>query len=264
MKLKTPLWETEPVFCFTSDIDWASEATIQYSHELVANDAIKITYFNTHPSAYLKQLADKQLIKMLVHPNFLPDSSHGNSFKEVIDYCVGLVPGADGFRSHRYFEVNDIMDDFANRNFKFVSNICTRCEVGLKPFYHRSGLVSIPIFLEDGGYLLMDKTLDFERLIPALSSPGLKVINFHPAHMAFNTPDFAYTRQVKDRLSRAAWNNMSHDDIKKIEYKGVGIRTIIQQIFNFALKQDHKILTMHAINDLYVKDLAQQQSALSK
>ena len=255
----TLTWEKEPVFCFTSDIDWASEATIQYSHELVANDAIKITYFNTHPSPYLTRLNDENLIKLLVHPNFLPDSSHGNSFKEVIDYCLGLVPNADGFRSHRYFEVNDIMDDFASRKFKFVSNMCTRCEVGLKPFYHRSGLLSIPIFLEDGGYLLMDKALDFERLIPALSSPGLKVINFHPAHMAFNTPDFAYTRRVKDTLSRTAWNNMSFNDIKKIEYKGVGIRTIIQQIFNFALTQNHIILTMHEVYDLYVKDSLQQK-----
>lgn len=257
MKPTIPPWENEPVFCFTSDIDWASEATIQYSHELVANDAIKITYFNTHPSPYLTQLAEKQLIKLLIHPNFLPDSSHGNSFKEVIDYCLGLVPESDGFRSHRYFEVNDIMDDFAGRNFKFVSNICTRCEVGLKPFYHRSGLVSIPIFLEDGGYLLMDKTLNFERLISALSAPGLKVINFHPAHMAFNTPDFAYTRRIKDTMSRSAWNNMSHDDIKKIKHKGVGIGTIVQQIFNFALKQNHKILTMHEIHDLYVNSHAE-------
>lgn len=253
-------WDTEPVFCFTSDIDWASEATIRYSHELVATDVIQITYFNTHPSPYLTQLHERQLIKLLVHPNFLPDSSHGNGFKEVIDYCLRLVPTADGFRSHRYFEVNDIMDDLASRNFKFVSNICTRCEVGLRPFYHRSGLVSIPIFLEDGGYLMMDKTLNFDRLIPALSAPGLKVINFHPAHMAFNTPDFAYTRSVKDRLSRSAWNNMSQGDIEKIEHKGIGIRTIIQQIFNYAIQKKHKILTMHEICDLYVKSHAHQKS----
>jgi len=150
-------WESEPVFCFTSDIDWASEATIQYSHELLSASELRLTYFNTHPSTYLNELLADKIIRMLIHPNFLPDSSHGNNFLEVIDYCKKLVPDADGFRSHRYFEVNDIMDELFARNFKFVSNICTRCDERLHPFFHRSGLVSIPIFFEDGGYLLMDK-----------------------------------------------------------------------------------------------------------
>lgn len=245
-------WDTEPVFCFTSDIDWASEATIRYCHNIVSRDDLKITYFNTHRSPYLTELTKSGQVDQLVHPNFLPGSSHGNSFKEVIDYCVDLVPNATGFRTHRYFEVNDIMDDLFNRGFKFASNICTRCEVGLKPFYHRSGLVSIPIFLEDGGYLLMDKSLDFNLLLPTLSSPGLKVINFHPAHIAFNTPDFGYTRTIKDTLSREAWNNLSSDDIAKIEHSGSGIRTIIENIVNFSIKNNHQILTMHQIYETFV------------
>jgi hypothetical protein len=245
-------WENEPVFCFTSDIDWASEATIEYSHKLLSASDLGLTYFNTHPSAYLDTLRAENKIKMLIHPNFLPDSSHGNSFAEVMDYCKKLVPEADGFRSHRYFEVNDIMDEFFARKFKFVSNICTRCEENLHPFFHRSGLVSIPIFLEDGGYLLTDKELNFSKLLTRLSSPGLKVINFHPAHMAFNTPNFAYTRSVKDRLSRDAWNNMSLSDIKSVEYQGLGIRNVIQSIIEFAMKRRHKILSMHQIYDAFV------------
>lgn len=245
-------WESEPVFCFTSDIDWASEATIQYSHELLSASELSLTYFNTHPSSYLNELREEKKIRMLIHPNFLPDSSHGDGFLEVIEYCKKLVPDADGFRSHRYFEVNDIMDEFFSRNFKFVSNICTRCEERLHPFFHRSGLVSIPIFFEDGGYLLMDKELNFSNLIPRLSSPGLKVINFHPAHMAFNTPNFGYTRSVKDRLSREAWNNMSPSDIKAVEYQGLGIRNIVESIIEFALKKKYRIASMHEIHDAFV------------
>src|SRR3990167_3805264 len=145
------IWEEEPVFCFTSDIDWASEACIEYSHNIIFGNELKLSYFN-------------------IHPNFLPDSSHGLSFKEVIDYCENLVPTADGFRSHRYFEVNDIMDDFAKRGFKFASNHCTRCETYIKPLVHRSGLLSIPIFFEDGGYLLMDPSLNFNHIVPRLRS----------------------------------------------------------------------------------------------
>ena len=202
-------WDKEPVFCFTSDIDWASESIIEYSHNVLSGNDLKLTYFVTHSSPFLNDLNEQNKVRLLIHPNFLPDSSHGNSFTEVIDYCLNLVPNADGFRSHRYFEVNDIMDDLEKRGFRFVSNHFTRCETHIKPLIHRSGLLSIPIFLEDGGYLLMDPDLNFNNLIPKLNSPGLKVINFHPAHMAFNTPNFDYTRSIKDSMSRESWNNLS-------------------------------------------------------
>src|SRR3990167_471137 len=197
---------------------------------------------------------------MFIHPNFLPDSSHGNSFAEVIDYCIKLVPDADGFRCHRYFEVNDIMDDFAKLKFKFVSNHCTQCETNIKPLLHRSGLLSLPIFLEDGGYLLMNPALDFDTLIPRLNTPGLKIINFHPAHMAFNTPHFQYTRKIKDSMSREAWNNISKSEIKKAEEKGTGIRKIIQKIIDFAFNNNHKIFSMHDIYEEYNVKTSQLKS----
>lgn len=247
-------WEESPIFCFTSDIDWASEEIIQYSHRLLPSNDLKLTYFNTHQSPFLNKLNQSNQIKMLIHPNFLPGSSHGSSFKEVIDYCLNLVPHADGFRSHRYFEVNDIMDDFAKRGFKFVSNHCTQCEVAIKPLQHRSGLLSIPIFLEDGGYLLMDPALNFNDLIPRLETPGLKVINFHPAHIAFNTPHFSYTRSIKDSMSRETWNHLDTSHIQKVEYKGLGIRNIIQQIIEFALNKKHPIVTMHDIYNKYIRN----------
>ena len=140
------------------------------------------------------------------------------------------------------------MDDFKKRGFRFVSNHCTRCETHIKPLIHRSGLLSIPIFLEDGGYLLMDPTLNFNNLIPKLNSPGLKVINFHPAHMAFNTPNFDYTRSIKDSMSRESWNNLSLSELQNLENKDKpGIQKIIQQIIDFAFKNNHKVLSMDEI-----------------
>ena len=249
-------WEEEPVFCFTSDIDWASEAIVEHSHKTVSGDDLKLTYFNTHPSPFLSELNRLERMTMLIHPNFLPDSSHGTSYQEVIDYCTNLVPTADGFRSHRYFEVNDIMDDFAKRGFKFASNHCTRCETYIKPLVHRSGLLSIPIFFEDGGYLLMDPSLNFNHIVPRLETPGLKVINLHPAHMAFNTPDFNYTRSIKDGISRESWNRLEELDIQKLEHKGRGVRTIIQQIIEFVARKNRMMVSMHEIYKEHLSGLS--------
>ena len=248
----TYTWEEGPVFCFTADIDWASEEVIQYSHQTMSADDLKLTYFNTNPSPYLTSLSQSSRVRLLIHPNFLPESSHGNSYDEVMDYCKNLVPDADGFRTHRYFEVNDIMDKFVERGFKFVSNHCTRCETQIKPLRHRSGLVSFPIFLEDGGYLIMDPSLDFSALTDRLKSPGLKIINFHPAHMAFNTPDFGYTRRVKDSMSREAWNNIGETELRRIEYKGIGVRNIIQKIIEFAADNHFPMRSIHEVYREYV------------
>lgn len=240
-------WDTQPIFCFTSDIDWASEEVIKFSHDVLSADNLKITYFNTHPSPYLNHLKQSEKAKILIHPNFLSDSSHGSSYEDVINFCLNLCNDADGFRCHRYFEVNDIMDMFIKRGFKFVSNHCTQCETFLRPLKHRSGLLSIPIFLEDGGHLLADPSLNFNRLMNRLSLPGLKVINFHPAHIAFNTPNFFYTRTIKDSMSRQEWNEIDHVSIKKLENKKMGIRNLIQDIINFIESEGSTILSMHEI-----------------
>jgi hypothetical protein len=240
-------WDERPVFCFTADIDWASEHVISHSHAAVGGADLRITYFNTHPSQYLNELTVNGECSQLIHPNFLPGSSHGSSYQEVMDYCRRLVPEADGFRTHRYFEVNDVLDEFANRGFKFFSNHCTRCESNLRPLVHRSGMVSLPIFLEDGGYLISDPTLNFDALIAKLETPGLKIINFHPAHMAINTPRFSYTREIKDRLTREEWNDISVEHLAKLTYDGHGVRDIIRAIGEFVRERGYAVNTMHEI-----------------
>lgn len=243
-------WLTEPVFVFTSDIDWASEGVISACHNLLSADRLGVTYFNTHKSPFLDEKKKQGLIDLLIHPNFLSGSSHGNSYDEVIEFCTGLHPNARGFRSHRYYEVNDITDKFASLGFKFFSNICTDCEDGIRPLRHRSGMISFPIFFEDGGYLQLHKNLIFEDLKKSLITPGLKIINFHPAHIAINTPKFSYMRNLKDSLSREDWNNLSENSISKLEFDGYGLRSMLLDIINFVELKNFHISTLE---DLYVE-----------
>lgn len=240
-------WDQKPVFCFTSDVDWASESVIEYSHTCVGGDDLSLTYFATNPSPFLDRCRESGGSQIQIHPNFFPGSSHGETQEEVMEYCRALVPDADGFRTHRYFESNDILDEYARRGFKFFSNHCTRCETHLRPLQHRSGMLSIPIFLEDGGYLLMDPTLQFKNIRERLDAPGLKVINFHPAHMAFNTPDFQYTRKIKDSYGRDDWNNLSSSEIQDLEYKGDGVRSAIQRVIDYVRRRKYPVVSIHEV-----------------
>lgn len=250
----TLCWSEKPIFCFTSDVDWASEEVLQSSYEDLAGDDLRITYFNTHPSKFISRLTNNGLIRQLIHPNFLPNSSHGNTYQEVMDYCQRLVPDADGFRTHRYFEVNDILDDYAKRGYKFFSNHCLRCEENITPAYHRSGLVSIPIFFEDGGYLLQDPNLGMDILERRLNSPGLKVINIHPAHMVFNTPDFNYTRQIKNSFTREQWNNLDSKQVRRLSFSGFGIKNVVQKLIENIYKNSYEIKTLHEIFEEFTSE----------
>jgi hypothetical protein len=244
-------WTDTPVFCFTSDIDWASESIIKRSHECLSANDLKLTYFNTHPSPFLTELHNSGSARMLIHPNFLPDSSQGDTFEEVIEYCCALVPDADGFRSHRYFEVNDITDALADRGFRFISNQCTQCETHLRPLKLRSGLISLPIFLEDGGHLYKEYSLDLQHLVEKLESPGLKIINFHPTYIALNAPNWEFTRHIQNTLSRQEWNNIDDEQIAAIENNSVGIRSLIIDIIEFVNKKRFPLMSLHEIVDEY-------------
>ncbi len=234
-KARTELAQTKTV-CFTSDIDWASEFAIEKSISFFRDANVPITYFLTHPSAAIQRSLDRGEIRAGLHPNFMPDSSQGASYDEVMDYCFKLLPGARGFRSHRHYDVNDVLEKFKARGIEYDSNVCTLLDE-LPPFLHRTGLVRFPIFIEDGGYLLNGGDLRFANVADLFDTPGLKVINLHPMHLLLNTPYFKYTREIKDRLSRSEWNHLDDGQIAKLAFEGRGITSFIEEMVDFFQKK---------------------------
>lgn len=221
------------VFCFTSDIDWAGEYAIEKTVEMFGGFGIRPTMFLTHDSPAANAFIRSGAVDAGIHPNFLPGSSQGGSFGEVIDFCMKLLPGARCYRSHRYFEVNDIMESLAKRGIAYTSNVCTMLE-DARPFVNRSAMVSFPIFMEDGAYLLNGCPLDFGAAKKYFEGPGLKVINLHPMHLMLNTPHFKYTRDIKDRLSRREWLNLDDAAIAKLGNAGRGIADFAKALCEYA------------------------------
>jgi len=235
------------VVVFSMDIDWASEYAVSKTLEYFDEQNIPITAFLTHHSDVLKNALEEGKIKGGIHPNFMPDSSQGGNFDEVINFCFDLLPDARCFRAHRYFDVNDVIDKLANKGILYESNICTLLD-NVPPFLHRSGMIGFPIFWEDGGYLYQNGSLNYEDIKEQLYIPGLKVINFHPMHFMLNTPYFTYTREIKDRLSRSEWNNLNEESIAKLHYEGQGITTFIKEMVEDLKKNNVEICYM---DDVY-------------
>lgn len=227
--------QKEPnTFCFTMDIDWASESAVRYAVSYFLDTGIPLTVFCTHKSEYLDGLIRSGKIDAGIHPNFVQPSSQGQTEDEIIRYCLGVVPGAKAFRCHRWFASNDIYEKLYALGFRYESNICTLLDP-VRPFLHRSGMISFPTFFEDGAYLYHKLDLDFGAVRSRFTSPGLKVINIHPMHFALNTPYFSYMRNIKDRVSREDWNRMSEEKIQTLRFTGRGISDFTRELVEFAV-----------------------------
>lgn len=246
-------WHYEPVFCITSDIDWASDDALKFFLNIVRDYYIPLTLFITHSSPFIIDIINEKNIDVGIHPNFLEGSSQGNSYKEVIEYCKAILPDAKSFRCHRYFDVNDITEILYNDGFKYDSNLCTFME-SIDPFVHRSGIIRFPVYFEDGAYLYHSGELDFNKIGKKLfSKPGLMVINIHPMHLVFNSPNFSYSRKVKDSLSKEQWNNLSRNELEEMIYEGKGIRDFLIDFFKFIKSNKFKVYNLIKIYEITIK-----------
>ncbi len=242
------LWDEQPVFCFTSDIDWASEAVLEQFFAQLPADMLKLTTFVTHRSEVIEREFKSGHIQRGIHPNFLPGSSQGNSFSEVIETCVALAPEATCTRSHRAFDVTDTAHMLKNEfNFKCCSNTITTLAPRISPYWLESQLLQIPVFLEEGSFLYNQLGLSIKPFLNHFTSPGLKVISFHPINMVFNTPYIAWMRQIKDSLSREEFNNISSEMIVQKRNNERGAFDLIGEIIELTQQKQYPILSIEEI-----------------
>ena len=242
------LWDEQPVFCFTSDIDWASEAVLEQFFAQLPADILKLTTFVTHRSEVIEREFKLSHIQRGIHPNFLPGSSQGNSFREVIETCVALAPEATCTRSHRAFDVTDTAHMLKNEfNFKCCSNTITTLAPRISPYWLESQLLQIPVFLEEGSFLYNQLGLSIKPFLNHFTSPGLKVISFHPINMVFNTPYIAWMRQIKDSLSREEFNNISSEMIAQKRNNERGAFDLIGEIIELTQQKQYPILSIEEI-----------------
>lgn len=247
------IWDQEPIFCFSSDIDWASEEVLDHFFNYIPFEEIKLTAFVTHESKKITELAYQKRIDRGIHPNFLDKSSHGNSFREIIETCIKFAPEAIGFRSHRFFDVTDITHLLINEyRFKYVSNLGTTMANSIRPMLHESGLIFYPVFFEDGSHLYNELGLSIEPYIDYFSHPGIKIISFHPMNIVFNTPYIKYMREIKSSLTREEYNNIDKTIILRKKNINHGIKNTIEEIINLVIRNNYKIMSL---NELYYQTI---------
>jgi hypothetical protein len=169
-------------------------------------------------------------IEVGLHPYFGLGSSHGSTIAEVVNNVMDLPHNLQAFRCHRFAICNSSKQAMAEAGMLISSNVCTDLEI-VSPFKDRFGLLEVPIFLEDGGYLWREHSLQIDqRLKSIILGTGVKVIIIHPMHFALNTPHFSYMYDIKQSVDRNEWNNMTKNNLNKLCWKGHGIRNFITEL----------------------------------
>ena len=209
---------------------------------------LKLTTFVTHQSSIIEEHFQAGLIRRGIHPNFLPGSSHGNTFREVIETCMTFAPETICTRSHRAFDVTDTAHLLYNEfHIKCCSNTITTLAPKITPFWLESKLLQIPVFFEEGSFLYNELGLSIQPYLKFFKSPGLKVISFHPINMAFNTPRIAWMRQIKDSLTREEFYHIDEEMIATRRNPEKGAYDLVMEIINLAQQLQATILTLDEI-----------------
>src|SRR5262249_21769098 len=148
MSLWGQLFE-KPVFVLTSDQDWTPPWAAASLVELVRQYKVPVHFFRTNPCPIIDAAAKADKYSQGWHPNFLPGSSHGSDYDDVVKYLSTHFPGARTSRSHVYVESSVICQKLADAGVIADSQLCTFFQGELQPMLHSSGIVRFPTFFED-------------------------------------------------------------------------------------------------------------------
>jgi hypothetical protein len=217
------------------DLDWACEPAIEETLDFLNDLNIQPIVFITHQSPRVEAAMDK--IDVGLHPYFNSNSSHGSTIQGVVNHVMDLPHNFRAFRCHRFATCNSSKQALVDAGMLISSNVCTDLEV-ISPFKDRFGLLEIPVFLEDGGYLWRKHPLKIDQhLSDTLLNPGIKVIIIHPMHFSINTPNFSYMQNIKRGItSQKEWRYMSKRTLNKLRWHGYGIRDFLVELLKVGPK----------------------------
>jgi hypothetical protein len=168
----------------TFDIDWAPDAVVADTLELLAAHGARATLFATHDTAVLRGV-EADGLEVGIHPNFNPLlGGGGGSADDVLDAILDLYPGARGVRSHSMLQSSPLLAKFAERGLRYDANHFLPYQP-IHPFTLWTGMVRIPYNWEDDVHWAYGRSFDDAGL--ELDAWPLCVLDFHPVHVYLNT-----------------------------------------------------------------------------
>lgn len=195
----------------TFDVDWADDAVVRDTIEVLESRSAAATIFATHDSPVLTGLAGHPRLEVGLHPNFnalLDAGSDRSDAADVLARLHDVFPAAVSIRSHSLVQSSRLQDLFARRGLGFEVNqfIPAWSGVVCRPYREITGMIRVPFFWEDDVHMMamargLTPAWDADAMLRA---PGLKVFNFHPIHVFLNSETMDRYERTRDDHRAAA------------------------------------------------------------
>ena len=229
----------------TFDVDWAPDWCVSLCARICEEHGVNATFFATHRSRVIEELTHNPLFEVGIHPSFLPASSHGKDPRSVLDYCLGLVPGATAMRTHGLVQSSAL--------YALVGDTYPQIETDvslLLPFHRnleptdvyfgarRRRITRLPYFWEDD--VAADwPTWSWES--PLEFAAGLRIYDFHPIHVALNLRYLADYQRLKASVAPRPLHELSADNAAKYMRSEPGAQTYLRGLVASAQARFFKI-----------------------
>jgi len=234
-------------FAITLDIDWAPDIAIDAAAATLIKNEVKATWYVTHSSPAVDRLMqNKEWFECGIHPNFLPGSSHGSTYDEVLDHVSGLVPGATSVRAHALVQSSHIVTLFREKyGMETETSLFLRETPDLKPHVMRfrengDPLLRIPYFWEDDTETINPEK-SWEIASPKYHQKGLKIMNFHPMYIYLNCDTMEGYETVKKAKPLF---HLTQEDMAGYIHPGKGTGSFFEELTSYMGTQQHKSFTM--------------------
>lgn len=185
----------------TIDIDWVPDFIIDDVASRLVAAGVRATWFVTHASPAVDRLRHHPaLFELGIHPNFLPNSSHGAAPAEVLAHCMRLVPDALSMRTHSLVQSTPLLIDVVTLTpVRIDTSLYVPGQDGLRPsplVIPGGTLVRLPFCWEDDLEMYQPEP-NWDLASRMASRRGLRIVNFHPVHIALNSAMLAPYAELK-------------------------------------------------------------------
>ena len=203
----------------TIDVDYAADHVFEYCLDILEESKKKATIFITHETKLLERIRKNPNWELGIHPNFLETNNTSlikNNINKILLKMKSLIPEAVSMRSHGLVTAGRWLWDYENNGIKFLSNNMKFNSINA-PYYELNGIIECPIFFGDNCqlYALKEKKIkpiNISKIIKTKQNE-LRILNFHPIHIALNTEN--YFRYEKTKHVHRNWKQ-----VKDARYNG--------------------------------------------
>ncbi|MCA9807871.1 MAG: hypothetical protein KC476_07945 [Cyanobacteria bacterium HKST-UBA06] len=221
----------------TFDIDWASDAVLNHTLDLVEAAGVCSTWFITHPTPFLDRLLANKQVEVGLHPNlnhfFEVPNPKAATLEETLDSLHNLAPKARVVRSHSLVQSSRLSACFERMGFTHECNtfVPVSSGVSLKPWRQSHKPIQVPHGWEDDVAVTDHPQITPDAYLDQVArQQGLAVLDFHPIHVALNTEDLA--RYERARPAHQDWTALQDH-----RFEGYGTASWLTDLIRLTTKQ---------------------------